>query len=489
MSDEADDPVTDIAGIKISLKVKPRKTGQSAMMGSMGDALGGGSEANDLYELPLFESSQLDFATLSRSPLDFFYFSPDGGNTLMVAAEGAAGKLENLVEPVSLADNEVIEEVIQIKFGEQELSFVRPLEKGISLADTFRTIALCMPDMNASAAIALSEKFCNSKTPDAPGTRSTARWFTRSKIYHFMALHSEAEAEAVRCTGVKIGRPGEKMRAIILTMTGEKGALRAVFDLRQINPMVQGEEKAVRAFNFFMGIANTLIEHQVMGGGSLFSRWQGGDKQKLLVVGPDQIDTLIEGLDTEALPEQTITLLQQAAENGRGVIFPTMAPVVAGKLRAGWFVFDPATGEMNSVLDNGSHGSMVEKPITEIISDASKYAVGFLIGTNVSLWSVVAYSIKYSDMKQVVKAAKALSLQIAEQIKDVGKPLRELLPEIPDSYTGHEVEVSAGPASVKVGFANLSADGFKLMTKPSINFNFSYQSGFEDAVNLYFKGN
>jgi len=27
------------------------------------------------------------------------------------------------------------------------------------------------------------------------------------------------------------------------------------------------------------------------------------------------------------------------------------------------------------------------------------------------------------------------------------------------------------------------------MTKPSISFNFSYQSGFEDAVKLYFKGN
>ena len=489
LAEEAEDVLNCVAGIKISLKVKPRNSGQAAQMGSMGDALGGGSDASDLFELPLFESGPLDFATLSRSPLDFFYFTPDGGSTLAVSAEGAAGKLENLVEPFSLADNEVIEEVIQIKLGEQELSYTRPVEKGMAIVDTFRTMALCMPDQTASAAIALSDRFSSLKTPDAPGTRSTARWFTRSKIYQFLALHSEAEAEAVRCTGVKTGRPGERMRAVILTLSKVKGSLHAVFDLRQINPVVQGEEKAIQAFNFFMGIANTMIEHQVMGGGSLFSRWLGGDKQKMMVVGPDEIATLIEGLDTESLPEQTITLLQQAADNHKGVIFPTMAPVVDGKPRAGWFVFDPVTYEMNSVLDNGSHGSMVEKPITEIISDASKYAVGFLIGTNVSLWSVVAYSIKYSDMRQVVKAAKDLSLQIAEHIKDVGKPLRELLPEIPDSYTGHEVEASAGPVSVKVGFANLSADGFKLMTKPSINFNFSYQSGFEDAVNLYFKGN
>ena len=52
-----------------------------------------------------------------------------------------------------------------------------------------------------------------------------------------------------------------------------------------------------------------------------------------------------------------------------------------------------------------------------------------------------------------------------------------LLPEIPDSYTAKEVEASVGTASIKVGFGNLSNDGFKLITKPSISFNFRYQSG------------
>ncbi|HNX76548.1 MAG TPA: VWA domain-containing protein [Candidatus Rifleibacterium sp.] len=489
LAPEPSDALQTTAVISITLRCKAKDSGQNAMLGSMGDALGGGGADDSLSEIPLFESALLDYHACSKSPIDIFYFSPDYGKTLCVSAEGANGTLENMHQPVSLADYEVVEEVIQIKLAEQVLEFVRPLTKGVSIVDTFRTVALCMPDMTASSAMAMAEDFSARKTGEAPGTKSTARWFSRAKIFKFLAMHSAAEAEAVLKTGVKAGRPGQQLRAIILTLNGEPGRLRAIFDLRQINPVVHGDEQAVKAFNFYMGIANTLIEEQVMGGGSLFSRWRAGEKQQLLVAGPDEIGSLIEGLAVENLAESTISLLQQAAANGQGVIFPTMAPVMEGKPRPAWFVFDPTTGAMNSVLDNGAHGSMVEKPITEIINDAAKYSVGFLIGTNVSLWSVVTYSIVYDDLKKVVKAAKALSLAIAEQIKDVGKPLEALLPELPDSYSAHEGKVEVGPVSVTVGFGNLSLDGFKLMTKPSIGFNFSYQSGFEDAVKLYFKGN
>lgn len=489
LTKEAAEGCQPTAVISIMLKARPKNADQAAMMGSLAGALGGDGDDGDLHEVPLFESNTLDYAMCSQSPLDIFYYSPDNGKTLCVSAESASGKIENLREPVSLADYEVVEEVIQIRLEEEILEFVRPLEKNVSIVDTFRTFALCMPDLTASASATLAADFATRKTAAAPGTKSTARWYAWSKIYQFLALHSGAEAEVASETGVKAARPGERMRAIILTLTGEEGQLRALFDLRQINPVVQGEEQAVKAFNFFMGMANTMIEEQVMGGGSLLSRWRAGASQRLMVAGPEDIPALIEGLATENLTESTVNLLQNAADNGRGVIFPMMAPEINGKLRPAWFAFNPETYEMISVLDNSAHGSMVEKPITEIISDAAKYSVGFLIGTNVSLWSMVTYSIVYDDAKKIVKAAKALSLEIAKCIKDIGKPLDALLPEIPDSYTAKEVEASVGPASIKVGFGNLSTDGFKLMTKPSISFNFSYQSGFEDAVKLYFKGN
>lgn len=469
--------------LSINLRVKPKNSGQAAMMGSMGSALGGEEDDGGISEIPLFSTNLLSDSSCSLAPIDFYYYSPDYGKTLYVVAEGAEGRLENLTPPVSIAENEVVEEVIEIRTAEDTLVYARPVEKDVDILDTFRTIALSMPDITASASKAIEEEFAARKTVEAPGTRSTAKWFTRSKIYQFLAMQSAAEAEASSITGVKIARPGKQMRAIILTLSAEKDNLRALLDLRQINPVVQGEAQAVKAFNFFMGTTNAMLEEQVMGGGGLLSRWSGGKQQQLVIAGPDNIGTLIEGLEPELISTNAVAQLQKAAENGKGVIFPLHAPVYAGKAMVSWFTFDPETYEMISVLDNGAHGSLVEKPITEIIQDAAKYAVGFLVGVNTSVWAVTAYTLKYDDLRLIVKAAKKLCLGIAEQLKDIGKPLHEF---IPTSYTAKEVSASVGPATIKLGFGEITPTSFKLMTKPSLGFNFDYQSGFEDAVKAYF---
>jgi hypothetical protein len=469
--------------LTINLKVKPRNAGQAAMIGGMGSALGGEEDEEGSGLVTLFESNLLNFADCSKAPIDIFYFSPDQGQTLYVSSEGAAGKLENQANPVSLAENEIIEEIIEIRADEEILTFRRPMAKGSSIIDTFRSIALCMPDITASASEALSRQFASLKTEEAPGTRSSIRWFTRAKIFQFLALHSAAEAEAAAITGVKTARPAQRMRAIIMTVTSGKEGLRALFDLRQINPLVQGEEKAIRAFNFFMGITNTMLEEMVMGGGGLLSRWKAAGDPKLVIAGPEDVNRLIEGLNEEFVSADIVTMLQKAEEEGKGIIIALNSPCKDGKAMPAWFTFDPATYEMNSVLDNGAYGSLVERPINEIIQDAAKYALGFWVGVNSSVWAVCAYTLKYDDLRKVVKAAKKLCLGIAAQLDNFGKPLTDF---IPDSFTAGEAEISAGPASLKMGFGEFTPTSFKLMTKPSLDFNFSYQSGFEDAVKAYF---
>ncbi|HOI89159.1 MAG TPA: VWA domain-containing protein [Candidatus Rifleibacterium sp.] len=470
--------------LNISLKVKPRNAGQAGMMGAMGSALGGESDDAGESLLTLFESPGLKPADCSAGPIDVFYYSPDNGQTLYVSAETTAGKLENQAQPVSLAENEVVEEIVEIRYDEEILTFRRPVTSETSIVDTFKSIALCQPDITASASEELTRQFAAKKSETAPGTRSAIRWFTHSRIFQFLALHSAAEAEAAAVTGVRAARPAKRMRAIILTLSGEKNGIRALFDLRQINPVVQGEEKAVRAFNFFMGTTNAMLEEQVMGGGGLLSRWKMAKDPKIFIAGPEEVSTLIESLDEKLVSENAIGLLQKAADDGKGVIMALNAPIVAGRAMPAWFTFDPATYEMISVLDNGAHGSLVERPINEIIQDASKYSIGFWVGVNASVWAVSAYKLKYADMRTIVKAAKKLCLDIAAQLENVGKPLNEF---IPDSYTMHEAELSAGPASLKVGFGEFTPAQFKLMTKPSLGFNLSYQSGFEDAVKSFFR--
>lgn len=482
-NEEASENTLNIS-LTINLKVKPRNAGQTGMMGAMGSALGGESDDEGESLVTLFDCAGIKPADCSAGPIDVFYYSPDNGQTLYVSAETPAEKLENQAQPVSLAENEVVEEIVEIRYDDEILTFRRPVASEASIVDTFRSIALCQPDITASASEELARQFAAKKSETAPGTRSAIRWFTHSRIFQFLALHSAAEAEAAAMTGVRAARPAKRMRAIILTLTGEKNSVRALFDLRQINPVVQGEEKAVRAFNFFMGISNAMLEEQVMGGGGLLSRWKMAKDPKVVIAGPEQIGTLIDGLDEKLVSEYTISLLQKAADEGKGIIMALNAPIIAERAMPAWFTFDPVTYEMISLLDNGAHGSLVERPINEIIQDASKYSIGFWVGVNASVWAVSAYKLKYADMRTVVKAARKLCLDIAAQLENVGKPLNEF---IPDSYTVHEAELSAGPASLKVGFGEFTPGQFKLMTKPSLGFNLSYQSGFEDAVKAFFR--
>lgn len=471
------------ARISISLKVQRKASGMTAMMGAMGSGLGGGDGEGEVEIIKILELNSLSLAECSAAPIDVFYFSPDNGQSLYAYAEGVNGVIKNSYPPLRLAEYEVLEEQIEIIDGVDTHFFTRSIDEGRSIVDTFRSIAIGLPDITASGSELLAGAFMAERGKEAPGTRSTVRWFTHSRIYEFLALQTAAERESAEKTGVKAARPGSRMRVILLTVSGENKNIRALLDLRQVNPVVQGNKQAVMAFNFFMGISNAMIEEQVMGGGGIFSRWSGVAEQNIVIAGPQNVGELIDGLNDELVANATRELLWQANGKGLGVIMALKAPTFAGNARPAWFTFDPETYEMVAVLDNGAHGSMVEKPITEIIQDGAKYSIGFMLGVNTSVWSVAAYSIKFDDLKEIADSAKKLCLNIAAKLNNVGKGLNDY---IPNSFTAKEAKVSAGRAELKIGFGEIKPDSFKLMTKPSLNFNFGYQAGFEDAVKAYF---
>lgn len=472
------------ARLSISLKVRRKAEGVNAMLGAMGSALGGGSGEGDVETKTIFEFNSLPLAECSASPIDVFYFSPDNGQSLYAYAEGINGVISNSYPPLRLAEYEVLEEHIEVSDGTDTHYFSRSIAEGRSIVDTFRSIAIGMPDVTASGSELLAGAFAAQRRNDAPGTRSTVRWYTHSRIYEFLALQTATERKAAEKTGVKAARPGSRMRVILLTVSGEDKNIRALLDLRQVNPVVQGEKQAVRAFNFFMGMSNAMIEEQVMGGGGLFSRWSGVKGQSLVIAGPQNVSELLSGLNEELVTSATRERLWQADSKGLGVIMALQAPTFGNEIRPAWFTFDPETYEMVAVLDNGAHGSLVEKPIVEIIQDGAKYSIGFMLGVNTSVWAVAAYSIKYDDLKQIAEAAKKLCLNIAAQLGNVGKGINDY---VPNSFTAKEAKVSAGRADLKIGFGEIKPDGFKLMTKPSLSFNFGYQTGFEDAVKAFFK--
>ncbi|MBU1105789.1 MAG: VWA domain-containing protein [Candidatus Riflebacteria bacterium] len=469
--------------IDISLQVKPKQKDQTAQMADMGGILGGNDSEEISELLPILQLNGIRYDLLSRAPIDVIYLS--NGQTLSAVAESAEGKMTNEAEPLNIGEYEVIGESIRINFGDERLEFERKIDRNTSIADTFRTLALCLPDLPASAAISLSESFSAGKGEEVPNSISVAKWLTRSKIYKFLALHCEAEHEAAVQTGVKIGRPGRNMRAIIVTLNRNSNNLDLKMDLRQINPQAQGNAQAIRAFNYYMGFANAIAEEQATGGHGLISRWSCASQQ-INLIGPDEIGALVEILGkNEKISETTRNRLMASAERGEAIMFPTYAPEIDGKLLLSWMTFDPETYAMNSIIETGEHGAGVEYNINQMIEDANKVGIGFLAGTESSIWAVTAFKLKYDDMRKVIIAAKKLCLQIAQHLSDLGS-----MPQLKmgDASLGSGgFSGSVGNANLNVGFGDLSSAKFsEFFKKPTIGFSFSYKDGFELAVKNYF---
>ena len=469
--------------IDISLQVRPKNADQTAQIADMGGALGGDDSEGGSELLPVLQLNGIRQDLLSRAPIDIIYLS--NGKMMSATAESAEGKMTNDVEPVNIDEYEVTGESIRICFGDEKLEFERKIDQNTSVVDTFRTLALCMPDLPASAAIELSKGFTTSKSAEVPNSLSVARWLTRSQIYKFLALHCDAEREATSRTGVKAGRPGRNMRAIIVTLQRSNDKLNLKMDLRQINPEVQGDEQAIRAFNYYMGFANAIAEEQATGGHGLISRWLCAS-QKINLIGPDEIETLVGLLaENEKISEATRSRLMASIDRGEAIMFPSRAPEANGRLLLSWMTFNPETYAMNSVIETGEHGAGVEYNINQMIEDANKVGIGFLAGTEASIWAVTAFRLKYDDMREVVVAARQLCMTIAEQLSDLGS-----MPQLKmgdSSLNSDGFSGSVGNVNLNVGFGDTSSAKLnEFFKQPTLGFSFSYKDGFELAVKNYF---
>ncbi|MDD3148121.1 MAG: VWA domain-containing protein, partial [Candidatus Riflebacteria bacterium] len=209
------------ARISVSLKVRRKAEGITAMMGAMSSGLGGGDGEGEIEIIKILELSSMSLAECSAAPIDVFYFSPDNGQSLYAYAEGINGVIKSSYPPLRLAEYEVLEERIEIIDGVDTHLFTRSIEEDRSIVDTFRSIAIGLPDITASGSKLLANTFTAQRSNEAPGTRSTVRWFTHSRIYEFLALQTAAERKAAEKTGVKVARPGSRMRVILLTVSGE----------------------------------------------------------------------------------------------------------------------------------------------------------------------------------------------------------------------------------------------------------------------------
>ena len=112
------------------------------------------------------------------------------------------------------------------------------------------------------------------------------------------------------------------------------------------------------------------------------------------------------------LPERCEAMILNTLEQGRHVIIPERAVLLAGKERWGWWDFDSETGDIIGVMETGEHQAMVEYKLgldRVGLNDKTGYVIGSMIGTTVTLFTVSALILEYGGTTpEMIAAVKDL---------------------------------------------------------------------------------
>ncbi|HNW36734.1 MAG TPA: hypothetical protein PKM25_17480, partial [Candidatus Ozemobacteraceae bacterium] len=330
---------------------------------------------------------------------------------------------------------------------------------GEILESTLFALAAYAPDIPREAAAGLESAWKTASSVASPTAWNKTRDLLHGRIAKLIALQTQHERELAGRAGVRIGRP-DAGRILILRLAKTGQGLKSTIDLRRAAPQASGEKEAVAAFQFGAGIFNAVSEERVGGGQGLVSWW--GAQTGVNVIPPGKGEALAGIMQEKGFPE---AMVEHIRETKCALLFPKTPKMEGGKPRWSWFEIDPETFVMTSVLDDGSHG-MVEDAVIEYAQNANSWCVGFLIGVDAALGSVVAFSLTGEEYATVLKMAEGFAMGLKDQLTKIG-------PNPGFSYGG--VTVSLEGVSFDPTDPNGSHEAFG---------NFS--DGYEKGVAFYF---
>jgi hypothetical protein len=339
------------------------------------------------------------------------------------------------------------------------------------------------PDLNKSSASKL-EKMRSKihKEASNPDGLSTLRWYGRSAIDRFINAQTLFEAQLAEKLKLSIGRT-QHGRCILVTVcrpdTQSDPSTR--MDLLYVNNDIHGNQasdtqKAIHAFNILSGMSAARFEAAAIPGGGmgLFELWQNCPEDTQLVY----IDNTNKRAFIDMLKEKgySESLIQHLNNCRNAILFPTKPAVINDTARWGWLEIDPKTYRVVSRLDNGAAGAMVESIIGNLYQQATSYLVGALVGIDVSLWSVSAYSLQLEDYDEICKKAYAFASNFNKNFsvdEEITGPVGWDIGGLPDS-------VGLGNFDRFVSFS-LDLNGVQ-----ASNNMLGFGNGYKDAVDYYF---
>jgi len=403
--------------INVSLLVVPREKNARGTAGDLGSALAGETKAGTGEWIKVFYHSP-ELPSLSLGPVDIGYavVGYKTGPLITAIFDGNQNRIIGQ-ESIDTGELRVIGGKIEINLGNNDMVHECHLTDGEKITDFFHTLGLNLPDLDTNAAEMLDKKMQKKhKGSDTPDDLSGLKWYTRHKIAQFIAAQTKFEDDLATRLELVTGRVINP-RGILVTVSRSTidSPVKTRIDLSQVhNDIHNGSEKNRAAFNIASGIFYSQLEERILGKEStgyfsLMKQYPEGTKLRWLT--PSDRDSLYDQMRQLEYPERMVKLLEASPNN---ILFPSSPAIIGGKLRWAWLEVDPYTFKTTTVLDNGDHGSMTEKAMTDFGKDAMSYLGGGMMGAGMSIWGVSGFSLITDDYKLILKEARAFVMGLGE---------------------------------------------------------------------------
>jgi len=404
------------ANISIKLYYKKKKTTNAMQIGGMASSLSGTSKEKEQYQ-NIFSDS-FDLIKASNHPLDMWFGvgkNKKGKKYIKFFLSDYYGIKDNLTDvPDDTIPTKII---IEIYDGDKHLDpLVLYFKKRQKPQDIFITLSYATCDLPQEAALKLEEAkkiaFKNLKNIDP---LSKLQWINRAKIYKFVSLQTEYENKLQSSLNVNAKRNQTPRVILAFIQKSPDKKLVSSLDLRSVDADVYGDKDMVKAFNFISSIYATEAEGDVIPNSkTVFSLWKEDKNLELLTIMNDsnEQEKAISYLKSQNVPEW---ILNRLDDSDKVWLFPKNAI----NNHYGWLEIDPNSLKSISVLDNGQYSAMTETALTqENIETTTRYFLGLLIGSNISVGSVINYSLKgYEDFNEIKEKANKLAKVLGCYVK------------------------------------------------------------------------
>lgn len=430
--------------VDVFIEAEPVAESAEAQTGAAASALSGGGRKMRSFKLV---NAQLSASDTCKTPFEIVYTEEpgkDGAKLLKCRAIGLWGTSESR-DVIDLKTWKPVREKIVIAGkGLSWPIFERELDdKGVK--DRIHSISLGMPDISGEQAENLKKRWESARTEIAPDHFSLWQWFAHARLAAFIVAQTEFEKTIANSLGVTLNR--DKMpRLMVLTGTANASAsFEARLDLVSIQPVVTGDEQAVKAFRIASGIFVTDLEARIMQGQGVFQFW-GNNRLQVVADSGKPKNAWLKFAASRGVSERAL----KALRNTRAVVlFPQNPAMVNDQPFWAWLEIDPKTFATIGVLETGERGTIAGEAIIQaLIPDGAGLALGFWKGVETSIWGMSAFILQGDS---ATEAAVHTQKFLGELTEHLGK-------------IGESFEVPVGDASVdllsgKVTLAGFSSDG------------------------------